>query len=375
MATKNTAKKAHAKDAPILVTGAAGHVGANLVHQLHADGARVRVLLRRGETEEAFEGLDVEKVYGDLRDEASLKPAVEDVQSIFHVASMVSTIDGTADHRRAIYETNVLGTRYLLRQAEAAGVGRTIVTGSFSAVGYDLDRPEIPAAEDRGFYPYHRAMPYERSKVLQEHEVLKAVANGQDAMVVTSCAVVGGHDYFPSRMGRTMCRFANQELSAYIPGGFEFVATRDIVQGHTLAMERGRTGQKYIIATQFMTLDDIFDIWETMIGQPRPRMKLPPNVLLPFAEAASWAMTRFRPDAAQLLTPGAIRRLRLRRHADTSKAREELGFVPSPIEEAFAEAYAFHWERGAITHPSARPPAPKTPKASQPARNSVQVHA
>ncbi|MAQ14719.1 MAG: hypothetical protein CMN30_07970 [Sandaracinus sp.] len=366
--------KTHAKDAPILVTGAAGHVGANLTHRLVQDGARVRVLLRNGEPETAFEHIDVEKVYADLRDERSLKAAVEDVQSIFHVASMVSTIDGTPEHRRTIYETNVLGTRYLLRQARAAGVGRTIVTGSFSAVGYDLDRPEIPADEERGFYPYHRAMPYERSKTLQEHEVLKAVAEGQDAMVVTSCAVVGGHDYFPSRMGHTMCRFANRELNAYVPGGFEFVTGRDIAEGHVLAMAKGRPGQKYIIASQFMTLDDIFDVWETMIGQPRPRFKLSPDVLLPLAEAGSWLMTRFRPEAPQLLTPGAIRRLRLMRHADTTKARTELGFRPTSVEEAFAEAYAFHWERGAITHPDAKPPAvPQSiPATSRPA---VQIHA
>ncbi|MEM7607646.1 MAG: NAD-dependent epimerase/dehydratase family protein, partial [Myxococcota bacterium] len=211
-------------DAPILVTGAAGHVGANLVHQLVESGERVRVLLRRNDHNEAVEGLDVEMAYGDLRAPETLRQAVQDVRDIYHVASLVSTIDGDAAHRRTIYETNVIGTRHLLREAKAAGVRRTIVTGSFSAVGYDLDQTDFPANETFAFYPYHRAMPYERSKVLQEHEVLKAVVEGQDALIVTSCAVVGGHDYLPSRMGRTLCRFANGELNAYVPGGFEFVA-------------------------------------------------------------------------------------------------------------------------------------------------------
>ncbi len=349
------------KDAPVLVTGAAGHVGANLVHRLVAEGTPVRVLLRESENNEAVDGLGVEKVYGDLRDDRSLEPATAGVRAIYHVASMVSTIDGDADHRRTIYETNVIGTRHLLRIARENNVARTIVTGSFSAVGYDLDQTDKPADETMAFYPYHRAMPYERSKVLQEHEVLKAVAEGQDAMVVTSCAVVGGHDYLPSRMGRTLCKFANGELNAYVDGGFPFVATRDIVEGHVLAMDKGRGGQKYIIATQFMTLDDIFDIFEDITGMPRPRFRVPPQVLLPVAEMASAFMTRFRPKKTQLLTPGAIRRLRLRRHADTSKAQNELGFVPSPIEEAFAEAYAFHYGRGAITNPQAK--APKVPTA------------
>jgi len=356
-----------ASDAPILVTGAAGHVGANLVHRLVADGERVRVLLRPQENNEAVDGIDVERVFGDLRRSDTLKDAVAGCRRIFHVASMVSTIDGSPEHRRTIYETNVLGTRKLLRAAKDAGIERTVVTGSFSAVGYDLDDPSIPADETFGFYPYHRAMPYERSKVLQEHESLKAVVEGQDVVLCTSCAVIGGHDYLPSRMGRTIARFANGELNAYVPGGFEFVAARDIVQGHLLAMEKGRTGQKYVIATQFLTLDDIWDMLEDITGQRRPRFRISPKVLLPITEAVSFYMTRFRPKAQQLLTPGAIRRLKLQRHADTSKARTELGFRPSRMEDAFAEAYRFQWERGAITNPEAKAPATEEPATSKPA--------
>ena len=371
---------------PILVTGAAGHVGANVLHRLVADGHRVRALLREGETDESVRvleeaGVDVERAVGDLRAPETLRPAFADCRAIIHVASMVSTIDGTPEHRRTIYETNVIGTRHLLREAKAAGVERTVVTSSFSAVGYDLDDPSIPADETFAFYPFHRAMPYERSKVLQEQEVLKAVVNGQDALILTSTAVVGGHDYFPSRMGRTLARFANGKLNAYVPGGFEFVAARDIADGHVRALEKGRAGQKYVIATQFMTLDDIFDIFEELTGQPRPALRLQPEVMLPIAEVMSAFMTRFRPKAPQLLTPGAIRRLQLRRHAATSKARSALGFQPSSIATAFAAAYAFHHGRGAITNPKAKAPpaeaiAAVTAKpAATPAPGATPIHA
>lgn len=364
-----------AKDAPLLVTGAAGHVGANLVHQLVADGKRVRVLLRSEENNEAVDSIDVERVFGDLRNPQSLREAVKGCRGVYHVASMVSTIDGNAQHRRDIYETNVIGTRHLLRESKAAGVERFVLTSSFSAVGYDLDETDRPATEDMGFYPFHRAMPYERTKVLQEHEVLKAVAEGFDALIITSCAVIGGHDYLPSRMGRTMCKMANNQLRAYVPGGFEFVATKDIVAGHLLGMERGRTGQKYVISTQFLTLDDVFDVLEEITGQPRPKYKVPSNVLLPIAEVASAAIYRINPKFPQLLTPGAIRRLRLRRHADTSKARRELGFVPSRIEEAFAEAYAFHWGRGAISNPRARAPQVPAAASTPTSARRAQIHA
>lgn len=359
--------------APILVTGAAGHVGANLVHRLVEEGKHVRVLLRKDDNNEAVEGLGVEKVYGDLRDDLSLRPAIKGVKNIFHVASMVSTIDGNADHRRAIYETNVIGTRHLLRIAKEEDAGRVVVTGSFSAVGYDLDQTDKPADETMAFYPYHRAMPYERSKVLQEHEVLKACVDGQEALIATSCAVVGGHDYLPSRMGRTMCRVANGEVNAYVPGGFPFVAARDLIDGHIRAMDRGRPGQKYILATKFMSLDDIFDIWEDIIGIKRPTFRVPSNVLLPVAELTSFVMTRLAPKKQQLLTPGAIRRLRLRRHANTEKAERELGFITTSLRDAFMDAYRFHWERGEIKNPNAKAPEPpKDPAFNGP---NVAIHA
>ncbi len=344
------------RDVPILVTGASGHVGANLTHRLVEEGRNVRVLLREGETNEAVQGLDVEVAYGDLRAPETLKPALKDVGAVFHVASMVSTIDGNADHRREIYETNVVGTKHLLRLAKEAEVGRFILTSSFSAVGYDLDQTDRPADESVGFYPFHRAMPYERTKVLQEHELLKAAVEGMDALIVTSTAVIGGHDYLPSRMGRTMCRFANRDLRAYVPGGFVFVGTRDLVDGHIKALERGRTGQKYVIGTQFLTLDDIWKILTKVTGQPAPKFRIPSEVLLPIAEVTSFALSRLAPKRTQLLTPGAIRRLKLRRHADLSKAINELGYEPGSIEDAFAEAYAFHHARGAITHPDAKAP-------------------
>ncbi|MEM9066872.1 MAG: NAD-dependent epimerase/dehydratase family protein [Myxococcota bacterium] len=365
-----------ASDAPILVTGAAGHLGANLVHELVGRGERVRVLLRAEENNEAVDGLDVERAFGDLRDASSLKIAVDGCRQVFHVASMVSTLDGDSAHKRTIYDTNVMGTRHLLHAAQRANVDRFVLTSSFSAVGYDQDRTDLPSDETNQFFPFIQAMPYERTKVLQEHELLKAVAeNGMDALIVTSCAIVGGHDYLPSRMGRTLCKMANREQRAYVDGGFEFVAARDIVAGHLLAMERGRKGHKYIVATQFMTLDDIFDILEEITGQPRPKYRIPTKALLPVAEVVSRALYALNPSFPQLLTPGAIRKLRPRRHADTSKARRELGFRPSSLEEAFREAYAFHWKRGAITHPGAKRPKVAAASKTTVSPTSIPIHA
>jgi nucleoside-diphosphate-sugar epimerase len=341
-----------------LVTGASGHLGANLVVRLLANGERVRALVHPNHDNRGLEPLDVECVQGDLRDPDSVAAAVKGCQRIYHCGAIISTVQGNKSQRRQLFETNVLGTRYVLEAAQRHDVERTVLTGSFSAVGYHMDDPSRPSDESVPYYPFHHAMPYERSKVQAEFECLRAVARGVDALIATSCAIIGGHDYLPSRMGRTLCDFANGRFRAYIPGGFEFVNARDLVEGHLLAMSRGRTGEKYIFNTRFATLDEIVGLFERVTGVPRPRLRLPAPVMAAFAGVASPILSRFFPAYTQRLTPGAIRLLRLRRHADTSKAQVELGYKPSNLESAVEDAYAFFCARGAIHNPAARQPIP-----------------
>ena len=340
----------------VLVTGASGHLGANLVARLLANGERVRVLLQPGGNNSAVDGLDVERAEGDFREPESVGIAVKGCHRVYHCGALVSTIQGDADHRRKLFESNVVGTHNILEAAQIHGVARVVVTGSFSAVGHQLDDPSAPSDESAPFYPFHRAMPYERTKVLAELECLRAVARGLDVVVATSCAIIGGNDFLPSRMGHTLCAFANGQFRVYVPGGFEFVNARDIVNGHLLAMSRGRAGEKYIFSTRFATLDEIVGLFERVTGIPRPRWRLPAAVLGASAEIVSPILSRFFPDVRQKLTPGAIRLLRMRRHANTSKARLELGYQPTDIESAVADAYAFFHARGAIKNPAARAP-------------------
>ncbi len=351
-----TRASADTADAPVLVTGSSGHVGANLVRRLLDKGTKVRVLLRRDSRNEALDTLAVERVYADIRDIEDTRRAMEGCQGVYHCAAKVSTIDGNRAHRREIFECNVIGTRNVLQAARDVEAGRVVVTGSFSAVGYELDDPSAPSDETMQFYPMERTMPYERSKVLVEHECLRAVALGQDVVIATCCAVVGGADYVPSRLGRTMCDYANGKLRAYVDGGFAFVAARDIVEGHLLCMQKGRTGEKYIFASEYKTISDILDLYEEVTGLPRPNRRMPTPLMYVFSEIASFYLSRFHPSFPQRFTPGAIRLLKQRRHANIDKAKRELGYRPTTIREAVHEAYAFHYARNSILNPSAKRP-------------------
>jgi nucleoside-diphosphate-sugar epimerase len=333
----------------ILVTGATGHLGANLVRHLLADGYAVRVLLRPPHDPSAVAGLDVESVEGDLRDPADCARAVRGCRAIYHCAAKVSTVDGNARHKREIFECNVLGTRHLLLAALRAGVDRAVVTGSLSAVGHD---PRRPSDESVPLNPFDHATPYGLSKAAVEHECLKAHAEGLPVVVATSCAILGPNDFRPSRMGQLLLDFANGRLCAYVPGGFEFVAARDIVQGHVLAMAKGRPGQKYIFATQFLTVDGLLGIYEEVTGRPRPRLRLPAPLMTGLATATDFVLNRLAPNAPRRFSAAAVRFLRMQRRADCTKAKSELGYRPTNIADAIREAYDFFCRRGQIDKPN-----------------------
>jgi len=339
-----------AKKGKILVTGATGHLGNNLLRQLLDAGESVRVLVQRGIGEDSLEGLDVDLFYGDLRNPDDMMKAAEGIQRIYHTAAQISTVNGTEAAKRQIFATNVTGTRYLLEAAKKHGVERMVFTGSFSATGHRLDDPSASVDENEPFYPFHDHMPYARSKLLGEYECLKAVADGFDVVIATSCSIIGGHDYVPSRMGKTLCDFANGKLWAYVPGGFEFIRASDCARGHILAMEKGRKGQKYLLHTEFLTLDDLLTIFEAVTGRRRPVLRLPAPVLSAVAEVVQFVLTPF-PRIPQRLTPGAIRILRMHRHLDITKAKEELGYEPTSMREAVQDAYDFFVARGKIKRP------------------------
>ncbi len=330
----------------VFVTGATGHVGSNVVRRLLADGKDVRVLLEPGAKLEAVHGLPVEKVTGDVTDLASLEKAMQGCRQAFHVAAIISTVVPTPAVERRLFEVNVIGTQNVLRVAKHQGMDRVVVTGSFSANGFDRDNPQAPADETVTHYPFDEVLPYSRTKVLVEHECLKAAVEGLDVVIATSCAVLGPHDYVPSRMGRTLLDFANGRLRAYVPGGFEFIAARDIAEGHMLAMQRGRAGQKYVFSTRFVSIDEMMDLWERVTGHPKPRLRLPPPIMAGVAEVTSFVLDRVAPNVPQRLTPAAVRILRSQRRADTTKSRSELGFRPTRIEDAIEEAYADFVRRG-----------------------------
>jgi nucleoside-diphosphate-sugar epimerase len=312
------------------------------VRRLIAEGESVRVLVRPGANNAGVDGLDVRRHDADLQDAAAVRAAIRGVERVYHCAAVISTVNGG---EREIYRSNVVGTRHVLDAAIAEGVARVVVTGSFGAVGHLTDRP---SDERVPFDPFSPHTAYQATKVLVAHEVLQAHAAGLDVILATSCAILGPNDYLPSRLGKVLLRFANGQLRAYVPGGFEFVTARDVVTGHLLAMAKGRSGRQYIFGSGYRSMDQMMATYEDVTGRRRPPLKLPPGLVSGVGRMVSPVLTKLRPGRQQLLTPAAVRLLTQRRHADCARARTELGYSPTSIEDAVREAYADFDRRGLI---------------------------
>jgi dihydroflavonol-4-reductase len=326
-----------------LVTGATGFVGAAVVRRLLATGHKVRIIVRPGSNRRNLEGLAVEAVPGDLADPPSLARALKGCAALFHVA---------ADYRLwvpdpdAMYRTNVDGTRDILREALSAGVKRIVYTSSVATLGTAADGS--PADEDTPSTLDDMIGPYKRSKFLAEVLVRRLVSEqGLPAVIVNPSTPVGPGDVKPTPTGRVIVDAASGRMPAYVDTGLNVVHVDDVASGHLLAFERGRTGERYILGGENMTLKEILDAISRNAGRPSPRIRLPHGLVLPLACLCE-AWTRISGGGEPRATRDGVRMAKKPMYFSSEKARRELGYEPRPAEEAIRDAVAWFRQHGYV---------------------------
>lgn len=324
------------------VTGATGHVGANLVRALLAQGTRVRVLLEPGADDAAVAGLGVERCVGDLRDREALEQGLAGCDRLYHLAAMISLRNRD---QRKLFEVNVLGTRNVLAAARRAGVRRAVHCSSLGAVGWN---PAGASDEECLLNPFTCPLDYELCKAMAEHEALRACVSGLEVVIVNPSASIGPMDFAPSSFGRTIVKLVRGKMFAYIPGCFDFVPVRDVVQGHLLAMERGRPGERYLLTGRSTSLDEIIDWVVELAGARRPKLRLPYRVVRPALALKDRLEATLTPWRTPVFTAQTARILTLGKRGDNAKARRELGLLPSSLKAALWEALLWYRSQGWI---------------------------
>jgi dihydroflavonol-4-reductase len=319
---------------PVLVTGASGFLGWHVARCLLERGETVRALLRPGSR---VDDLPVAPFTGDLRDPDSLAQAVAGCGLVFHVA---------ADYRLwakdpgDLYRSNVDGTRNLLSAAQTAGVERVVYTSTVGCIGIP---PGGVGDEDTPVSIESMAGHYKRSKFMAEQVALEFARGGLDVTIVNPTAPIGDHDLKPTPTGKIVIDFLNGDMPAFIDTGLNIVDVRDTAAGHLLAAERGKTGERYILGSENLTLAQILRKLALITGRPAPRVRLPYLVAYGAGLCSTgWAELTGRPPRVPL---EAVRMAGKKMWVTHEKARRELGFEPQPAEVALRRAVEWWGKR------------------------------
>lgn len=312
---------------PALVTGATGFLGWHVARCLLLRGYRVRALARPGSQ---VRELEVEIARGDLRDPASVERAASGCGVIFHVA---------ADYRlwtpdpHELYRSNVGGTRNVLAAARACRAERVVYTSTVGTIGI----PESGLGDEETPVRLRDMVgAYKRSKFLAEMAVQQEAQAGLPVVIVNPTAPIGDHDFKPTPTGRIILDFLRGAMPACIDTGLNFVDVRDVAEGHLLALERGCDGERYILGSENLTLEEFFRRLAAASGLPAPRHRIPYWVAFAAALASTgWARLSGRPPRAPL---EGVRMARKKMFVSSEKARRRLGYQPQPIEGALRRA-------------------------------------
>jgi dihydroflavonol-4-reductase len=316
----------------VFITGATGFLGSHVARVLSDQGADLRLLIRPTSKLKNLQGLKAETVAGDLRDPASLEKAMSGCNTIFHVA---------ADYRlwvrdpSEMYRSNVDGTRSLLEAARKSGVRRVVYTSSVATIGFRTDGQ--PADEDSPVAMADMIGHYKRSKFMAEQIAMEAGRGGMDVVTVNPTTPIGEQDVKPTPTGRIVVDFLKRRFPAYVETGLNLVDVRECARGHVSALEKGRTGERYILGGEDLTLKQILDKLGQITGLASPKVKLP--YLFAFAtgvvdEAITGMILRREPRA----TVDTVRMGKKKMFASSAKAERELGWKIVPVDSALVRA-------------------------------------
>lgn len=320
----------------VLVTGASGLIGSHVVEALIDAGYEPRAYCR-GQI--PFQAGAFEQVSGDVRDRDALRSAMRGCDAVIHSAALYSY------SRRDVAEmeqTNVGGTRNVLDAAAEARVSRVVITSSCATCGPVQGRDADEGDEAPSF---ELSVPYKRTKLAAERLALERAARGEDIVVVNPTTTIGARDHRPTPSGRMVRDVLTGRIQGYIAsGGLNIVAAKDVARGHILALERGRSGQRYLLGGENLTMREAFATIARLGGVAPPRIPVPYPLAFGTAKLLD-LVSRLAGAEPSLLVLDEVRLARAPMYFASRKAELELGYEPHSAEEALTAAVKWFGQR------------------------------
>jgi dihydroflavonol-4-reductase len=331
----------------VFLTGATGFVGHHVAQALAAEGAELRLLVRKSSNLANLEGIPGDTHVGDLSQPETLRSALPGCDAVMHVA---------ADYRlwipdpQAMYRANVDGTRELLRMAREARVPRVVYTSSVATMHFRTDG--IVINEDTPVSLADMVGHYKRSKFMAEQEAIAAARGGQQVIILNPTTPIGPNDAKPTPTGRIFVDFLNGKFPAYVDTGLNLVDVCEVAQTHVAALTRGMPGRCYILGGENLTLKQILDKMSAITGIPSPTVEIPFAIAATYAFFEEWITGRIRGKEPRA-TLEEVRMGRKKMFASSARAEQELGFRIVPVYPAMRAA--IEWFRAHGYAPAASP--------------------
>ncbi len=325
----------------VLVTGATGFIGGNLVRALKARGYDVRALVRDQSSTLTLENTGVEVAPGDVRDRESVARALEGCQAVFHCAALYTF---WSLKPQEVYQVNVKGTKTVFEEALKSGVKGAVYTSTVSTIG--IPKKGV-GTEEMEPSPRDLIGHYKRSKYQGEKEALRAASKGLPVVVVNPTAPVGPWDVKPTPTGGIVLDFLRGRIPAYVNTGMNMVDVEDVATGHILALEKGQPGQRYILGNRNMTLKELLRTLESITGKKGPRLRVPINLVVALGiidQLIEGKLLRRRPR----IPLEGMRVARKPMYVSSAKAIRELGLPQSPVEGALEKAVRWFRDNGRV---------------------------
>jgi dihydroflavonol-4-reductase len=324
---------------PTLVTGATGFIGSHVARKLAQRGERVKILLRKTSKTANIEDINPERVYGDILDTDSVRRALEGCDTLYHTAGFVSF--KKADYKR-MEDINVKGTINVLSAALEAGIKKAVYTSSVAAVG--VDPGGGIANEKTPFTLEKEGIQYLNTKYHAEREARRIHEKGLPLVIVNPSVVIGAGDVYLSSTGAVLW-YCKRKFPGYMDGTLNIVDVEDVAEGHILAAEKGRPGERYILANKNLTVKEFFDLMERVTGIPSPKIKIPYSVAFASAFIVERVLRLSFPNFSTM-DVDSVKLSKFHWYVDNSKAVRELGLHQTPVEETVRKTVKWFRDHG-----------------------------
>lgn len=280
---------------------------------------------------------------GDLSSVSVIREAMKGCETVYHAA---------ADYRlwtrspAEMYASNVDGTRNILQAALDLGVQKVVYTSTVGTIRLSGSRQS--ADESEFLVCDKKTGHYKRSKFMAEEEALSFARRGLPVVIVNPSAPVGSHDWKPTPTGRIVLDFLNGRMPMYLDTGLNLVDVEDVADGHLLAAEYGRIGERYILGNENLTLKQILDLLSSITGLPAPQIRCP----YALAWTAAWVsetVTKLTGGVEPRVPLDGVNMARYYMFFDSSKAKKELGYTPGTSRKALTKAVRWFIDNGYLT--------------------------